>query len=232
MSEWWTYHLSDFLLFSPRTYYRLLASYNAAVFPAQIPALLLGLAAAYGVLRPSPRRTRAVALLLAVAWLGIAVSFHARRYASINWAAVYFAWAFAVEAVLWLGIGALGGRLEFVGPSDRTGRVGLGLILFAVVVEPLAAPLLGRGWAASEIFGLFPDPTAVATLGLLLAARVRGRWALMLVPVLWCATTGLTLYAMKAPDFVIAPAAAALAVVAAGVQRPARGASRSTNASS
>ena len=23
MSEWWTYHLRDFLLFTPRTYYRL-----------------------------------------------------------------------------------------------------------------------------------------------------------------------------------------------------------------
>jgi Family of unknown function (DUF6064) len=232
MSEWWTYHLSDFLLFSPRTYFRLLASYNAAIFPAQVPALLLGLAAAFGVYRSSPRRSRAIALLLAVAWLWIAVAFHARRYASINWAAVYFAWAFAAEAALWLGIGALAGRLEIVRAADRSRRIGLGLILFAVVVEPLAAPLLGRGWAAAEIFGLFPDPTAVATLGVLLAARVRGRSALMLVPVLWCATTGLTLYAMKAPDFGIAPAAAALAMVTAVAQRRARGASRSTSASS
>ena len=42
MSEWWTYHLSDFLLFSPRTYYRLFELYNAAIWPAQIVALGAG----------------------------------------------------------------------------------------------------------------------------------------------------------------------------------------------
>ena len=44
MSEWWTYSLSDFLLFSPRTYYRLFELYNLAIWPAQILALALGLA--------------------------------------------------------------------------------------------------------------------------------------------------------------------------------------------
>jgi hypothetical protein len=31
MSEWWTYSLWDFLLFSPRTYYRLFELYNLAI---------------------------------------------------------------------------------------------------------------------------------------------------------------------------------------------------------
>ena len=44
MSEWWTYELSDFLLFSPRTYYRLFELYNRDVWPAQILALALGVA--------------------------------------------------------------------------------------------------------------------------------------------------------------------------------------------
>ncbi len=36
MSEWWTYTLSDFLLFSARTYYRLFELYNRDVWPAQL----------------------------------------------------------------------------------------------------------------------------------------------------------------------------------------------------
>ena len=44
MSEWWTYSLSDFLLFSPRTYYRLFELYNAAIWPAQIGARASGVA--------------------------------------------------------------------------------------------------------------------------------------------------------------------------------------------
>jgi len=92
------------------------------------------------------------------------------------------------------------------------------LFLFALLVEPLAGPLFGRGWKQVEIFGLAPDPTAVGTLGLLLFATTRGRWVLMIVPVLWCAITGATLFTMKAPDFWVAPAAAALAVAAAAWQ--------------
>ena len=42
MSEWWTYTLSDFLLFSARTYYRLFELYNLAIWPAQSVALALG----------------------------------------------------------------------------------------------------------------------------------------------------------------------------------------------
>ena len=44
MAEWWTYSISDFLLFSPRTYYRLFELYNADLWPAQILAILLGTA--------------------------------------------------------------------------------------------------------------------------------------------------------------------------------------------
>ena len=44
MSEWWTYSLLDFLLFSPRTYYRLFELYNLAVWPWHVLAIVLGLA--------------------------------------------------------------------------------------------------------------------------------------------------------------------------------------------
>ena len=37
MSEWWTYRLSNFLLFSPRTYYRLFELYNSD--PGRFPSL-------------------------------------------------------------------------------------------------------------------------------------------------------------------------------------------------
>ena len=56
MSEWWTYSLSDFLLFSPRTYYRLFELYNAAIWPAQMLALALGLAILALLRRPGRGR--------------------------------------------------------------------------------------------------------------------------------------------------------------------------------
>ena len=41
MSEWWTYRLSSFLLFSPRTWFRMHELYNADIWPAQLAALAL-----------------------------------------------------------------------------------------------------------------------------------------------------------------------------------------------
>jgi len=218
-SEWWTYSLRDFLLFSSRTYYRLFELYNAAIWPAQLAALGLGLAVLALLLRPSVARGRAIAAILAGCWLWVAIAFHAHRYAKINSAAFSFAAAFGLEAALLIWIGILRGRLSF---ERCAGRTGLWIFLFALALEPLIGPLLGRGWRPVEIFGVAPDPTAVATLGILLLASGQGRWALLVVPALWCAISGATLLAMKAPDAWIPPLAAVLAVALAIRQRPTR----------
>ena len=212
MSEWWTYTLSDFLLFSPRTYYRLIELYNAAIWPAQIAAVCLGLAIWWLLGRAEAVRGRLIAALLAACWLFVAIAFHANRYATINWAAVYFAWGFGLEAALLIWLGVLRGRLAFGRPVDPASRAGLWIFLFALSVEPLAAPLLGRGWRQAEVFGIAPDPTAVGTLGILLLAAGRRRWVLLVVPTIWCAISGATLLAMKAPDWWLPPLAAVLAV--------------------
>jgi hypothetical protein len=216
MSEWWTYHLSDFLLFSSRTYFRLFEIYNAAIWPAQLIAAGLG-AAILALLRRSAARVRdrAIPAILGACWLWVAAAFLATRYATINWAAVYFAWAFGLQAAFLIWTGALRRNLSFEWPSTLASRIGLVIFLFALVLPALLAPLFGRGWRGVQIFGVAPDPTAVATLGLLLLARGRGRGPLMMVPVLWCAITGATLLAMRAPDAWIPPAAAVITVVTA-----------------
>ena len=72
MSEWWTYSLSDFLLFSPRTYYRLFELYNLAVWPWHVLAIVLGLAVLVLWLRRGAWQGRTVAVLLAACWLFVA----------------------------------------------------------------------------------------------------------------------------------------------------------------
>jgi len=221
MSEWWTYRLSSFLLFSPRTYYRLFELYNAAIWPGQLAALALGLVIFALLRRGSGKASRAVAGLIALCWLWTGIAFHASRYATINFAAVYFAWAFGLEAALWIWMGLRGG-LTFDRPGGFRSRAGLAMVLFAVALQPLSGPLLGRSWKSAEIFGLAPDPTAVATLGILVLARARHRWLLMVVPTIWCLVTGATLLAMKAPDAFVAPLAAAFSV-GLSFRRPAEG---------
>ena len=42
-----------------------------------------------------------------------------------------------------------------------------------------------------------PDPTVIATVATLALVRGRVRWLLLTVPLLWCAITAATLWAMK-----------------------------------
>jgi hypothetical protein len=43
MSEWWTYRAEDFLLFSPRVYWRMFELHNAALWPLHVLTLAAGL---------------------------------------------------------------------------------------------------------------------------------------------------------------------------------------------
>jgi hypothetical protein len=213
MSEWWTYSLSDFLLFAPRTYYRLFELYNEAIWPAQLAAMALGVAIVALVARGGKAATRTAFAILAVCWTFVAWAFHFERYATINWAAVYFAAGFAVQAALLIMTGAVRGRPALGIGSHPADRIGLGLVFFALGGQPAIGRLVGRPWTEAEVFGVAPDPTAVATLGvLLLAGSVP--WMLMVLPVLWCAITGATLWTMGAPDALVTPLAALVALAA------------------
>ena len=106
MSEWWTYSLSSFLLFSARTYYRLFELYNADVWPLQIVTLAAGLAILVLIVRGTAWSGRIVAAILAALWLFVAWAYLLERYDPINFAARYFAIGFALQAALlmWTGV--------------------------------------------------------------------------------------------------------------------------------
>jgi hypothetical protein len=214
MEEWLSYSLSDFLLFSPRTYYRLFEIHNRAIWPAQIVTLLFGAVILLLARRGGAWRARLIAAILAGCWLWVGWAYHLQRYSTINWIAPYFAAGFAIQALLLSWTGVMRGRLSVRFDARTIGRAGLCIFLFALLVQPLIGPLVGRDWMQAETFGGTPDPTAVATLGLLLAAG-RVAWPLLIVPLLWCAISGATLWAMDSPDAMVVPGAAAVVLLLA-----------------
>ena len=163
MSEWASYGLSDFLMFSPQTYWRLVARYNAAWWPAQVLAAA-GPALLWLLLRvPRAGATRGALLLLALAWAWVGWAFHWQRYSEVFLAAPWLAAACAGQATLLLAAAALPVR-------DGAGGAGASTIvlLAAACVYPLLAPVTGHAWQEAEVFAFMPDPTALATLGALL----------------------------------------------------------------
>jgi hypothetical protein len=181
MSEWWTYRLSDFLMFSPQVYWRLVERYNREAWPLHVlmlvaGSLLLWLAAT------RPAAARPVAGALAAIWLWVGWSFHHQAYAQINWAAEYAAIAFAIQAVLLVALGFLQppGAQSSARPQLRP--VGLALAAAGILLYPWIGLLAGRPWSQAEVFGLMPEPTALTTLGLLAASGLARRAWLAVIP--------------------------------------------------
>jgi hypothetical protein len=105
------------------------------------------------------------------------------RYATINWAVGYAVPVFATEGLLLAWIGTWRGALRVATRRPVASFAGLAIFLYALVVHPFVAILMGRPIQAAEIVGIAPDPTAIATLGLLLRAPSEAlSWALMVVP--------------------------------------------------
>ncbi|MCD2514841.1 DUF6064 family protein [Massilia sp. G4R7] len=210
MSEWWTYSLSDFLMFSARSYYRQFALMNRELWPLHVLALAAGLAILACTLRPRPGAARVGFGLLALAWAWVAWAYLLERHADINTGAPWFAAGFGVQAALlaWMAL-----RKPAAPVTGMPARVAQLVVAAGLAIWPLLAPLDGRGWMQAEVFGLAPDPTAAATLGALLFWRAP--WPLWILPLAWCAASSATLHELHVAQAWALPLLALLAAISA-----------------
>jgi len=203
-----SYALVDFVPFTAEVYFRLLERVGETFWPWHGATLVLGLAAITLAWRGKPRIACA---LLAAPWAWVGIVFLGQRYAALNWAGGWFAGAFLLEAALLLLLAVTGagyGRVAAAQAGIQTlarrlylPRAG-GLILagFGVAAYPMIAPSSGFGPFQAETFGIHPDPTAVATLGIaLVGLRGTALWLALAIPLLWCVITGVTLQVLGAP---------------------------------
>ena len=173
MGEWASYGLSDFLMFSPQTYWRLVERYNSAFWPAQMVAVALGVALLSQAWRITG--TRAGLFILAAAWAWCGWAFHWQRYAEVFLGAPVAAFACWAQGLL-LAACACARFDDAIRTPPVLQRAGLVLLAVAVLFYWLPPTGGERPWARAEVFGFMPDPTALATLGWLLATPALPRW--------------------------------------------------------
>lgn len=208
-----TYELAHFIPFGREVYDRLFVRLNEGWFPLPILTVLLGALAIWGALRLTGRR-RSVTLgvILAAAWAWVGWAYYLDLYTPLNWAGEYAAWAAFAQVALLLGLG-LAGRLDATPPLGLR-ALGAALAAIGLALLPLLDPLDGRPWTGAEFFGLAPEPTAVVTLGLLLATA-RDRLVTFIVPIACCALGAAPAWVFDTPLGLVPLALAAIAAVAA-----------------
>jgi hypothetical protein len=219
MSDWSSYSLEDFLLFSPRVYWRMFELHNRSFWPVHCIAILFGLAVPAFLLRPRAWSDWLIAGGLGLAWASVAWSFLWLRYATINWAIAYVAPAFVLEAVLLVLMKGAADRPLFTISRSLAAGIGLALYLYALMLHPLVPLIDGRSLRSAEVFAIAPDPTAIATLGLLTLASRPAAFLLGIIPAAWCLASFATLHAMGSSLAVIPLGAVGLAVLALVVGR-------------
>lgn len=170
--------------FTAEQFFHVFAAYNLAVWPAQIGWTALAVVTALAAARGPRWSARPVMLALALLWAWMGGAYHWLFFTEINRAAWIFGAAFLLEAGLlgWTALrpGAPGFRAE----GDLFGYAGAALIVYALVLYPLLGSLAGHAYPAKPTFGL-PCPTTIFTVGVLLWARPRVPWQVLVVPALW-----------------------------------------------
>lgn len=171
--------------FTPQQFFEVFSAYNAAIWPAQVVAYALGLAAVVSLWLAPAHAPRFIACVLALMWLWNGVCYHWLAFSPINPAAKAFAVVFVVQAVLFTAI-----ALMHHGISIRLGRdfravAGFGFIAYAMLIYPIFGLWAGHGFMAGPMFGVAPCPTTIFTIGLLLLMRGRGVAWLSVIPFLW-----------------------------------------------
>ncbi len=111
-------------------------------------------------------------------------------------------------------------------PQGLSAWGGATVAVLALLGYPLIAAAIGPGLGHAEAYGLHPDPTAVATLGVLLVMlRGLALWLSLLIPSLWCVIGSLSLMAMDSAGALI-PLSAAILIAGTALARSIRSAAR------
>lgn len=170
--------------FTTQEFFEVFRRYNTAVWPMQLILYGLAIVAVLLVVRGRPRDGRVVSAILAFLWLWMAVAYHFAFFAAINPAANLFGALFLVEALLLVLVGVRQSHLTFRFRVTASHLIGIGLIVYALLIYPILGWLLGHRYPDAPTFGL-PCPTTIFTFGALCCSEPRSSLRLLAVPAVW-----------------------------------------------
>ncbi len=170
--------------FSVQQFLDVFAQYNAAIWPAQIPLYLLGIAVVIVAATRLAWSGRLVFGSLALYWIWMGALYHIGFFREINPVATIFGALFILQGALFI-LAAARGSARFGPPQGWSGILGTVFIAYALVGYPILGALTGHAYPRAPLFGVAPCPTTIFTFGILLWARDRVGIYMLIIPFLW-----------------------------------------------
>jgi hypothetical protein len=160
------------------------ASYNLQIWPMQIVAYVLGIAALILAVTKSTSSTRGILAILAFFWLWISVMFWLPGAMQGFLPGYLFAALFLVQAGLLIYF-AVRPTFQFALMKDFRALAGFSFVLYAMVGYPLFGWLIGRIYPYTPPFGLTPCPLVTFTFGIFLVIKGKVPRMLIIIPFLY-----------------------------------------------
>jgi len=163
------------------------ATYNPQVWPMQVVAYLLGVAAIYLAVHKTAISAHGIPAILAFFWLWVALLFWLPSVLQGFTPGYFFVAIFVIQGLFFV-INAIRPRLHFGAQPSLKTWIGLGIMLYALVGYPLVGALVGHTYPRMPPFGLTPCPVVTFTWGLLLLTERRVPKGLLILPFLYTLT--------------------------------------------
>ena len=154
------------------------------MWPVQVLAYVLGLAALVLTIKRSRYRNSIILGILSFMWLWTAIGFSLLFSGPVYAPAYVFALLYAIQGVLFL-VNVVRPRLSFGFTIEPYSTVGLVFVAYATVGYPAVGYLLGHVYPRTPPFGLAPCPTTIYTFGLLLLTDEKVPRLFLALPLLW-----------------------------------------------
>jgi Family of unknown function (DUF6064) len=190
------------------------ATYNTAIWPAQIAAYAFGLVAVGALWRESMIGKRFILFILAGMWAWNGIAYHFGFFATINPMAKGVSVIFVLQAILLAASAVATNNLQFKIRLDLRSALGLGFMLYALLIYELLGYAAGHGLMKGPLFGVAPCPTTIFTIGMLLLAQGTSVGWLAIIPIVWSLIGASAAVLLGVPeDFGLAVAAVTLLIV-------------------
>jgi hypothetical protein len=158
-----------------------LAAYNLQIWPGQIIAYLLGIAAVFLAVRNISLSRRAIPAVLATFWLWVALFFWLPSGMGGYAPGYIFTVIFLIQGFLLLTY-TWKPQLSLGLCKDVFSLAGIVFILYALIGYPFVSALAGQIYPRISPFGLTPGPVVTFTFGLLLLVERKVPRVLLVIP--------------------------------------------------
>lgn len=142
--------------------------YNLDLYPAQYLMLGLGLIAILTVFFRTKTSSRFISAILAFFYGWIGIQFYMIYFKEFMPIPFVFGILFIIQALIFILEGTIRNRISFQFKTDIYGLTGALLLFYAIFGYQALEYLLGRGYPEILSFGMFPCPTVIFSLGILL----------------------------------------------------------------